>query len=210
MTSPAPQTPKNSNKLWLWLALGGCGGLLLLGGLVIAAIVGGAAWFLFSELNVSLNPEAAEELAASMMAYDIPGDESGIVSSTDFFGAEVAVMQSINTDDTTTLMLGKVPPAAQENWGTQPEDFLELFTGEEVLAVTEIRVDSSSTESRSLCDETASVRLSEGTEEITNQPATVYEAVVIKEDFVYMAALTVAGPNHSAIANQVFDSLACR
>ena len=109
MTSSVPQTPKNSNKLWLWLALGGCGGMLLLGGLLIATIVGGAAWFLFSELNVSLNPQEAEDLASSMMTYDIPGDESGVVSSTDFFGAEVAVVQSINTDETTTLMLGKVP-----------------------------------------------------------------------------------------------------
>ena len=84
-SSPAPESPKGSNKLWLWITLGGCGGMLLLGGLLIAGIVGGAVWYVFNELNFSLSPQTAEDLAQNMMDYEMPGDARGLVSSADFF-----------------------------------------------------------------------------------------------------------------------------
>jgi|GEM_PF-2123510 len=209
-SSPAPESPKGSNKLWLWITLGGCGGMLLLGGLLIAGIVGGAVWYVFNELNFSLSPQTAEDLAQNMMDYEMPGDARGLVSSADFLGAEIAVVQSLEPDDTTTLMLGKVPPAAQDQWGTRPEDFLQIFEEEEVLAVIAINVESTVTESRSLCGETATVRVSEGTEAVTDKPASVYEAIVTKEGFMYMVSLTATGPNHKTAADQVFSSLDCK
>jgi len=190
--------------------LGGCGGMLLLGGLVIAGIVGGAAWFIMNELNFSFSPQKAEDLAQSMMDYEMPGEARGLVSSADFLGAEIAVVQSLEADDTTTLMLGKVPPAAQDEWGTQSEDFLQIFEEEDILAVTEVNVESTVTESRSLCGETATVRVSEGTEQFTNKPASVYEAIVTKDGLLYMVSLTATGPNHQTAADQVFSSLDCK
>ncbi|MEM1311261.1 MAG: hypothetical protein AAGF98_17500, partial [Cyanobacteria bacterium P01_H01_bin.153] len=194
-------TQKSSNNLWLWITLGVCGGLLALVGLLVIGLVGGAAWFFFNEFNLSLNPEAAEELAPTMMDYELPGEEQGLVSSSDFLGAEVAVVEGLETDIAATLMLGKIPPAAQDEWGTRPEDFLQIFEEEDIFAVTEINVESTTTESRSLCGETATVRLSKGQEEFTGTPATVYEAVVIKDGFTYLVSLSAAGTNHSAVAS---------
>lgn len=184
--------------------------MLLLGGLLIVGLIGGAAWFMFNELNLSLHPGTAEDLAHSMMDYELPSGERGLVSSPDLMGAEVAVVQSLGTDATTTLMLGKVPPAAQDEWGTQLEDFLDIFNDEEIFAVNEIEIQSTVTEARSLCDETATVRLSEGTEEFTNDPATVYEAIVLKDGVIYLVSLSTTGTDHAANAEQVFGTLDCK
>ena len=184
--------------------------MLLLGGLLVLGLLGGAAWFMFNELNLSLNPATAEDLAHSMMDYELPNGERGLMSSPDLLGAEVAVVQSQGADATTTLMLGKVPPAAQDDWGTQPADFLDIFNDEEIFAVNEIEIKSTVTEERSLCDETATVRLSTGIEEFTNDPATVYEAIVLKDGFIYLVSLSATGTDHATKAEQVFGTLNCQ
>ena len=173
-------------------------------------LLGGAAWFMFSELNLSLNPEKAEEVAHSMMDYELPGAAKGVMSSPDLMGAEVAVVQSLRADNTTTLMLGKIPPAAQDAWGTEPADFLDIFNDEEIFSVNEIEIKSTVVEERSLCEETATVRLSEGTEAFTNDPATVYEAIFLKDGFIYLVSLSATGTDHATKAEQVFGTLNCQ
>ncbi|HEY9886865.1 MAG TPA: hypothetical protein V6D02_00590, partial [Candidatus Obscuribacterales bacterium] len=128
----------------------------------------------------------------------------------DLLGAEVALVQSVEGDTAAALWVGRVPPEAKGQWGVEPEDFWQILEQEEILTITEITVQSTVKEARSLCGETATVRLSQGTEELTGKAATTYEAIVEKNSTLYLASVTTTGADSAAVAAEIFASLDCR
>jgi hypothetical protein len=200
-----PNQSNNANKIWLWVGLG-CGGLLLLLGL----IVGGFMFWAWRTLNFSMSPEQAEETAQGIMDYEIPGGSRGLISM-NFQGVEFAGVMSAEDPESVVLIVGRLSPEAQ---GGDTAEEVEAAL-EEGLAQQQpdVNVQSTRTEERSLCGTTASVSISEGEQESfgqPNEPALVYQTNFNYNDFLYFVSLTTTGENAESLAEEVFSSLDCQ
>jgi hypothetical protein len=204
MTTPETPQKRGSNKIWLWVGLG-CGGTLLLAGLLLAGVL----FYAWRTFNFSMSPQKAEETARSIMNYEIPGGSVGIMSM-DFQGVQFAGVLSAENPEAVILVVGKVSPSAQ---GAGEEDFQQAFEEGLDSQRPEINVQSTRTEERSLCNETVTLAISEGEQETfgqPNQPATVYQTTVNYNDFLYFVSLTTTGTDAESVAEQVFESLDCQ
>lgn len=207
MVTPPPPSPeaKTSGNVLKWLGIG-CGAFIVL------AIAGIAGMFFLAKqfFDLSFDAKKAEQIANSIMDYQIPGGGKGIMSM-DVSGVEIAGLMSASQPDSAMLILGRIPPAMQGSSAELQDSFQRSLKQQQGSTFKEI---SNRTESRSLCSQTVALRISEGEQTSAGSSATVpaftYQTSVTHNQNLLFVALTTTGADAKAIADQIFNSLNCK
>lgn len=207
MVTPPPPSPeaKTSGNVLKWLGIG-CGAFIVL------AIAGIAGMFFLAKqfFDLSFDSKKAEQIANSIMDYQIPGGSRGIMSM-DVSGVEIAGLMSASNPEDAMLILGKVPPALQSSSAEFQDSFQRSLQQQQGSTFKEI---SNRTESRPLCGQTVTLSISEGEQmsagSSTAVPAFTYQTSVTHNQNLLFVALTTTGTDAKAIADQIFNSLTCK
>ncbi|MDX2217030.1 MAG: hypothetical protein SFY66_27435 [Oculatellaceae cyanobacterium bins.114] len=201
-TSEIPQ-PRKSVNIFKWIGIG-CGGfflLLLIGSIGLAIVV--QRW-----LNLSADPQQAEQKAQTIMDYQIPGGAEGLMS-VEVSGMTFAGVGSADGSGDIMLMLGKVPGNPNEFQDSFQKSFQESFQDQ---SGQNLNILSTRIEAKQLCGQDVSVTVLEGEQSTVNtrESALVYQTVVQHNQDLIVVYLTTIGDNAKATADQVFNSLNCK
>lgn len=201
--SPPEPTPKPTS-IWKWVGIG-CGAVSLL---LIGLAVG--LFFLVKEtMNMSMDPQKAEQTAKSIMDYNIPGGSRGFMAM-NISGLELAGVMSAQEGDAVVLILGKMPSTMQSD----PKQLQEAFQqNAENQMGSDFQVKQQRTESKKLCGQTVAVNVLEGEKNASSgapAPAFSYQALVPHQGNTLLVTLTTTGSNAQSTADTIFNSLNCK
>ncbi|HLO89498.1 MAG TPA: hypothetical protein VK203_31435 [Nostocaceae cyanobacterium] len=200
--SQSPQTKKSGN-VWKWVGIG-CGGALVIGIGLLAALV----YTVQKTLNLSLDPQKAEEIAKSIVDYEIPGGSRGLVAL-DIQGMKIAGVASASDAQAVMLMVLQAP-----NQGNLSSEELQesIEQSRKNQNTGQFESKSKRQEKKQLCGQNTSITISEGelTNTLTRIPAITYEANINHEGKVLYIYLQTSGEKAQDDANQVFNSLKCK
>ncbi|MBD2460635.1 hypothetical protein H6G89_06215 [Oscillatoria sp. FACHB-1407] len=203
MDTPQVPQPQKSLNVFKWIGIG-CGGLFLL--FILGSI--GLAFFVQRFLNMSADPQQAEQTAQSIMGYDIPGGSEGFMSM-EFSGMTFVGVGSASNPGEVTLMLGKVPSNANEFQDSFQSSFRESFENQ---SGQNISILASRTETKQLCGQAVTVTVVEGEQSTMTStiPTLTYQTAIQHNQNLLFVTLTTSGDEAQAIAEQVFGSLSCK
>lgn len=212
MTNPERSPSSKSINIWKWVGLG-CGGALLL---AIAAI-GGFAYFVARNLGISANPQKVEESARQLFDYNIPGGSTGLFKM-NMMGIEFALIADTNAQPEVLVSMGSIPPEISEEDPQVGESLLEELKEPLEQSINNktsqtFKFTEEKTEEKSLCEQTVSVTVREGTMSDSDSegvPAINYLAVVNYNNSERFVSLITTGTQAKETAQTVFDSLKCK
>jgi hypothetical protein len=170
----------------------------------------GLFFLIKQNLNLSLDPKQAEDIAHQIVDYQIPGGDRGLVSL-NVQGFEFAFIVSANNPEEIGLIVGRTPSQVQGD----PEQFMKEFEkGLQQNNSQQFEQTSSRTESKQLCGQTVNVRILEGKMTVADRnqtvPALKYQTAVKHNGRLILIDLTTSGEKASSNAVEVFKSLKCK
>ncbi|GAB4377945.1 MAG: hypothetical protein Kow00121_28790 [Elainellaceae cyanobacterium] len=196
---------------------------IIVGALLLIAV--GLAGLGVKALNNAFDPQRAEDIARSMLLYDIPGGSRGLFG-TNVGGAKLAVVASTalpqasaltlpeDTPPAIELLVARIPLSQETDEGGEetPNEFFSGFSFsyqvEEAFQVDESRI-----EYREFCGAVVPIEIQQGRLTLSNQttrlPAVKYSLNVEQERDDYVAILATVGQSAEEQAESVFKSLRC-
>ncbi|MGG6270716.1 hypothetical protein ACQ4M3_39355 [Leptolyngbya sp. AN03gr2] len=185
----------------------GAGLLIALGG------IGVATRFI---VNI-FDPVRAETMATSIMAYQIPGETQG-VASLRLSDVKIALIESKNSSDDIRLIIARIPAqqASDTHWveSLLQDSFLSTSATQnnEIDPDPDLRVASTQTQPKLLCNIKTSVTVSQGTISRLSrtEPGIRYRAKIMQRNEQYLVTLMVGGKDAQQKADSIFSSLSCR
>jgi len=216
VVNPGQPQPKPFNAL-KWLAIG-CGGLFLLGALVIAALVGGAVFF----ANKVVDPKESLKTAKSMADYTIPGGEVGLKN---FNIGPIKVAQVGSSTKPPDLVLTVVavdgvaasPSSSSPDAPSQPPRSKQVdMNSWQDLSEKEMEgiLDTADrkTENKQLCGQPVAVAVQTGKMTVAGKelPAVSYEASARFKESERIVLLIANGERAQENVESVFNSIQCK
>jgi len=193
----------------IWLAIG-CGGLLLLTGLVIAAVVGGTLFF----VSKTVSPKDSVETAQSIADYTIPGGEVGL-RNIDVGPLKMALVASSSKPPDLVLTLVSVTgssakPSNSPRTSEEIVDAWQLMSDDEMGGTFEKT--GKRTESKQLCGQPVSVEIEDGKMTVAEKslPAVSYKASTRFKNSQRFVVVMANGESAQTNAESVFNSIQCK
>lgn len=163
-------------------------------------------------LDNAFDPQRAEAIARSLIAYTIPGESQGVFGI-NIGGAKIAWVRSVSDPPNVLLFIGEIPlnkeadEADREALDQEFTSFPSDTTAQEFVA-TAIR-----TETKQFCGKPVPVTIEQGQQSFSTsapQPAMRYTVRVAANDIERVAILTTTGRDASAKAIAIFNSFHCQ
>jgi hypothetical protein len=163
-------------------------------------------------LDHAFDPERAEAIAKSLIAYTIPGKSQGVFGI-NIGGAKIAWVRSASNPPDVILFVGEIPTNKEADETERAELDQEFTSFPSDTMAQEFVVTTGRTETKMFCGKPVPITIEQGEQTFSTvlpQPAIRYTARVTENDLERVAILITTGNEAQAKAIAIFNSFRCQ